>query len=150
MQTEPRERGTDGVTFRGEGGGGAGLTQEIGTWTPLDFSSGGPGINSVGSPTYVKTGRVVQVFAVISYNPNVSASLAVIGNLPFPVDPENSFNQFAPGFEVGGAVGMLSPRLSVAFGGQIHFYGGSPAARVTNADLSGLTEIPFCFTYLTA
>lgn len=137
-----------GITSRPLAGGG-GTPQSLGTWTPLDFSSGGPGINYVGTPRYIRTGAVVQVFAIITYNPNVSPSLAVVGNLPFPCDVENSFNQPAPALNIG-ALGMLIPRLSVAFGGQIHFYVGSPSARATNADLSGLAEIPFRFTYTTS
>lgn len=119
-----------------------------GSWAPLDYSSGGPGINYIGTPQWVRLGQLVQVFALISYNPNVSPELAVLGNLPFPCNTENSFNQPAPGLDLG-AAGLLIPRLSIAFGGQIHFYLGSPSVRATNAQLSGVTEIPFRFAYVT-
>lgn len=56
---------------------------EEGTWTPVDSSGAGLGLTITGTSTYTKIGRQVIATADITYPVTVSASLTLIGGLPF-------------------------------------------------------------------
>jgi hypothetical protein len=55
---------------------------EEGTWTPIDSSGAGLSFTSV-SGKYTKIGRMVTVFADLTYPATASGASAVIGGLPF-------------------------------------------------------------------
>lgn len=109
---------------------------EEGSWTPADGSGAALSLTSV-SGSYVKVGRMVNVWGAFTYPVTASGANAVISGLPFATNNGS-----------GGASGTITycssatPRffLSTVNASTIALY-GSTGAPVTNANLSTVTFV---------
>jgi hypothetical protein len=75
-----------GIDFSATSGSGTSellADYEEGTWTPVDSSGASLSLTITGTSTYTKIGRQVIATADITYPVTVSASLTLIGGLPF-------------------------------------------------------------------
>lgn len=75
-----------GVDFSATSGSGTSellSDYEEGTWTPIDSSGASLSLTITGTSTYTKIGRQVIATADITYPVTVSASLTLVGGLPF-------------------------------------------------------------------
>lgn len=116
-----------------------------GTWTPIDASTGGLTLAVVGTPTYVRRGRLVTATFAVTYPTTTHTGDAIIGGLPFAADTITMAGSLTIGFTnestlnagyvAGGSTSII---LSTASG-----------PSVQNAALSGDT-IYGTVTYLAA
>jgi len=104
---------------------------EEGTWTPVDSSGASLSLTITGTSTYTKIGRQVIATADITYPVTVSASLTLIGGLPFTTAAAPS-GAGSIGYTDYGTWITASPGAAVS---SFRFIGAG--GFLTNAQLSG-------------